>query len=131
MRRFADRRGAGSTGWRAWGAKVIFGKLNEFLGHHNQDVAYEPLRSLLRSHILPMFAIPAGELVLGRKLDRRHLHSIHSASRETGLHPKPLRRKLLALGIIYTLADRLSDHRVVFAAEAAIGALECWAQPCR
>ena len=108
----------------SWGAKVIFGKLYEFLSHHNQDLAYEPLRTLLRSHILATFAIPAGEVVLGCKLDRRHLHSIHSASRETGLHPKPLRRQLLALGIIDTLADHLSDHRVVFDAEGAIGALE-------
>lgn len=107
----------------SWGAKVIFGKLYEFLGHRNQDVAYEPLRTLLRAHILASFAIPAGEVVLGRKLDRRHLHSIHSASRETGLHPKPLRRKLLALGIVGTLADHLSDHRVVFEAEGAINVL--------
>ncbi|MGB3338524.1 MAG: hypothetical protein WBA73_15225 [Devosia sp.] len=108
----------------SWGAKVIFGKLYEFLSHHNQDVAYDPLRTLLRSHILATFAIPDGEVVLGSKLDRRHLHSIHSASRETGLHPKPLRRQLLALGIIDSLADHLSDHRVVFEAEGAIGALE-------
>lgn len=107
-----------------WGAKTIFGKLYEFLGHQNQDVAYEPLRGLLRSHILATFAIPAGEVVLGCKLDRRHLHSIHSASRETGLHPKPLRRKLLTLGVLDTLADHLSDHRVVFPADGAADALQ-------
>lgn len=108
----------------SWGAKMIFGKLYEFLAHQNQDVAYEPLRAVLRSHILATFAIPAGEVVLGCKLDRRHLHSIHSASRETGLHPKPLRRKLLALGVLDALADHLSDDRVVFEVDGAADALQ-------
>lgn len=125
IRKYLERvQQAHAAGQSSWGAKVIFGKLYEFLGHHNQDFAYEPLRTLLRSHIVSTFAIPAGELVLGRKLDRRHLHSIHSASRETGLHPKPLRRKLLALGIIDALSDHLSDDRVVFEAEGAIDVLE-------
>lgn len=121
---FERVQGAHAASQSSWGAKVIFGKLYEFLAHQNQDVAYEPLRALLRSHILATFAIPAGEVVLGCKLDRRHLHSIHSASRETGLHPKPLRRKLLALGILDTLADHLSDDRVVFQADGAADALQ-------
>lgn len=108
----------------SWGVKVVFGQLYNFLAQNTQDAVYEPLRGIMRSQILETVQIPAGDVVLGVKIERRRLHSIHSASRETGLHPKPLRRKLMAFGIIDSLAEHLTDDRVVFDADEALAALE-------
>lgn len=108
----------------SWGVKVVFGQLYNFLAQDTQDAVYEPLRGIMRSHIVKTVQIPAGDVVLGVKIKRRRLHSIHSASRETGLHPKPLRRKLMAFGIIDSLAEHLTDDRVVFDADEALAALE-------
>ena len=107
----------------SWGGKVVFGQLYNFLAQDARDAAYEPIRGIMRSHILETVQIPAGDVVLGVKLEQRRLHSIHSAARETGLHPKPLRRKLVAFGIIDSLADHLTDDRVVFEADKALAAL--------
>lgn len=108
----------------SWGVKVVFGQLYNFLAQNTQDAVYEPLRGIMRSQILETVQIPADDVVLGVKIERRRLHSIHSASRETGLHPKPLRRKLMAFGIIDSLAEDLTDDRLVFDADEAIAALE-------
>jgi hypothetical protein len=120
LRTVQDHHAATET---TWGAKRIFGKLYEFLADPSLGIEYEPVRALLRSHIIATFPIPAGEVVLGVKLDRRRLHSVHTAARETGLHPKPLRRKLLAFGVIDDLADHLTDDRLVFDAEGSDDAL--------
>lgn len=102
-----------------WGNRAVFGRLFDFLGRQNRDDAFEPLRFLLREHILNTMPVAGGEEVLGVRIERRRLHSIQSAALETGLHPKPLRQKLLAFGIISNADAHLTDNRVVFRADEA------------
>ncbi|WP_417268721.1 TniQ family protein, partial [Celeribacter sp.] len=50
-----------------------------------EDPAFAPLRDLLRSHIFRCWPLASGEKVLGQSLTTRRVHSVASASKETGV----------------------------------------------
>src|SRR5690606_15634310 len=78
-----------------------------------EEEALEPLRDIIRDMLIDLVPIGAGEVVLGRKVSERKRHSIHSAAKESGLHPKTLRKALKHLAIIDSRSDGLTDHWVI------------------
>ncbi|MCG7394272.1 TniQ family protein [Microvirga sp. ACRRW] len=105
------------------GPKAMFGRLHDWLAHETDDTAYDPIRDIIRRHVAETMPIGDGELVLGQAVERK-VHSVHSASREYGVHPKRLRKLLHAAGHIRESSAKLSDERTVFDARAAQSFLE-------
>jgi hypothetical protein len=101
------------------GPAAIYGRLFQWLQYGSRDPAYDPLRDIVGRHIRDHLPLPAGFLVFGKPVEKRVLHSIRSLSMEAHLHPKRLRRVLIAAGIISEGQDSRPDQRVVFAAEKA------------
>lgn len=96
------------------GTRVAFGHLYRWLAH---DAADDPrcdaYRELLREVILETWAIPAGEVVLGKPLLARRLHSVASASEKIGRSKKVARQILENEGIIDS-DDSRPDTRLTF-----------------
>ena len=82
------------------GPQAVFGRLYQWLSFSAKDAAFDAVRGLMAEHIIATMPLAAGEVVLGRTVERRILHSIRSASLETGRHPKRLRRLLGEAGLI-------------------------------
>lgn len=107
-----------------WGPKLVFGRLYEWLAHESEDPAFDPLRDIIRRHVVETMPVGPGDNVFGREVTVRYIHSVRSASLETGAHPKRLRKLLHAAGHVTSEAMALSDARVMFDAEATQGFLE-------
>lgn len=101
-----------------WGPRAMFGRFYEWLAHENVDPVYDPVRDIVERHVVETMPIGPGETVLGRKVTVRRIHSLHSASIEYGLHPKRLRKLLVAEGLIKPEDAGRSDERVLFPVEA-------------
>ena len=107
-----------------WGPRSVFGRLYEWLAHESDDPAYDPLRDIIRRHVTETMPVGPGDEIFGGNVTIRRLHSVRSASLETGAHPKRLRKLLHAAGHIPAEALALSDERIVFDADDARGFLE-------
>ena len=107
-----------------WGPRLVFGRLYEWLAHESDDVAYEPLRDIIRRHVIETMPVGPGDDVFGLEVTVRRLHSVRSASLETGAHPKRLRKLLHAAGHVPEEALALSDERITFDAAKAQGFLD-------
>lgn len=101
---------------RQFGGKIVFGSLYSWL-QLTRDSGIEPLRELAREYVVDHFPVGPGDEFLG-PVQRRRWHSLHSALKEYGLHPKRLRTLLLDAGMIDPSEARLSDHRAKFDAAA-------------
>ncbi|WP_374312872.1 TniQ family protein [Dongia sp.] len=99
---------------RTWGPRYTYGRLYEWLAHETEDPVYEPLRQMIRDFTIANFPVGPGELLLGHPVKARVIHSIRSASLETGLHPKRLRKQVHAAGLVSKADLRLPDDRVLF-----------------
>jgi hypothetical protein len=75
-----------------WGLRLAFGRLYEWLAHESDDAAYEPLRDIIRRHVIETMPLGPGDDVFGREVTVRRLHSVRSASLEMDVHPKRLRK---------------------------------------
>lgn len=107
-----------------WGGRQVFGRIYEWLAHENEDTAYDPLRAIVRNYVVRNLPIGPGEEYLGKPVERRYKHSIHSLHKETGTHPTRLRKLLLASGVIDAASAGSSDERVVFDADAIVDVRE-------
>lgn len=100
-----------------------YGRIYDWLKRgagHGPD--FEPLRNILRQHILNTWPLGVGEQALDYTLEDRRLHSIRTASKKHNLHPKRLRRILMDAQIIPE--TDLPDFEVVFDADTAKDVLE-------
>ena len=91
----------------------MFGRFYEWLAHENVDTVYDPVRDIVERHVVETMPIGPGETILGRKVTVRRIHSLHSASIEYGMHPKRLRKLLIADGLIRPEDAGRSDERVL------------------
>ena len=106
------------------GPAAIYGRLYQWLASGSRDPAYNPARDIVGRHIRAHLPLAAGQIVFGKPVEKRVLHSIRSLSVEAHLHPKRLRRVLISSGIISEHQRALPDQHVVFAAEAASSLVE-------
>ncbi|WP_199084552.1 TniQ family protein [Bosea sp. ASV33] len=82
------------------------------------DPDYQKPRSVLRRHALEAIPLAPGTDVLGEILDRRRLHTIHTASLEAGVNVRAIRTLLVRKGL-YTAdeAADLTNHRIKLSVE--------------
>ncbi len=116
-----ERRGKDTDAYAA--IKGTYGYFYSWLAREAPEKELHPLREILRDHLLERFPFAAGDVVLGRTVQKRTLHSIRSLHIEKGIHPKKARKLLHALGLINETNDRRHDERVVFDADEAERAL--------
>ena len=106
---------------RQVGGKILFGSLYSWL-QTTREPGIEQLRTLAREYVIDNFPVGPGDEFLG-PIHRRRWHSLHTARKEYGVHPKRLRRLLDEMGLVGPESAHLSDHRVRFDAAAADGFL--------
>jgi TniQ len=99
------------------GAQAIFGRIYQALEYGREDPSYDGVRELVGDFIRTRFPVGAGDVVFGKPVERRTLHSVRTLSAETGLHPKRLRKLLAVAGTLPTDADGLADGNCLFDAE--------------
>jgi hypothetical protein len=99
---------------------AVFGRLYTCLNHDYPDEqSFEPFRSLLRGCILDHWPIASGEVVLGEQLETRRLHSLSTASLETGIGTKVLDQFLIEAGALHSDDPRPPNRRLFDAQEHA------------
>lgn len=81
------------------GGRALFGRLYEWLAHETSDEAFNPVRDIMRNVALSNLPFGPGDDFFGPITERR-LHSVHSASKEFGVHPKRLRKLLSNCGLV-------------------------------
>jgi hypothetical protein len=79
--------------------------------------SYDGVRDLVSHFIRTRFPVGPGDVVFGKPVERRTLHSVRTLAVETKLHPKRLRKLLGVAGTLPTDADGLADGNCLFDAE--------------
>lgn len=102
-----------------WGLQSLFGRVHRWLREQIGDSAYDPVQELYRQHVIESLPVGPGDVILGREVAIRRLHSVRTAWRETGAHSKRLRKLLHAAGHISTAQLALTDDTILFNADAA------------
>ncbi|MEJ0052122.1 MAG: TniQ family protein [Methylovirgula sp.] len=103
------------------GPQAYFGRLFQWLAFGTQYPEYSPVRDLMRRHIIESSPVGPGDIILGKPVEKRVIHSVITASQESGAHPKRLRKLLVAAGIIPPGLDQYPSGRVLFNASSAEG----------
>ncbi len=106
------------------GPQAVFGRFFKWLAYSCEDQSFTPVRDLLREHIVETMPVGAGEMLLGQVVERRRLHSIRTASLETGAHAKQLRKILWSLGCFRPEDKGRGDAWCLFEAERYSDLLE-------
>lgn len=101
------------------GPNARFGPLHDRFSRDMTGPEFEPFRQILRQHILETWPLGPGDQVLGMTVTTRRMHSVRTASNETGIGTARLRKALAAAGLVPAIGERTSDAWDVFDAEAA------------
>lgn len=91
--------------------------------HLLEDTSFDIFRSILRDAVLEIWAIAAGEIVLGVTLIERKRHSVLSASAELSIHADRLRPMLVEAGAL-AADDPRPDARATFDAKTFVSLLK-------
>jgi hypothetical protein len=102
----------------AAGGVMLYGPLYAWLQANIENSDFEPIRELVKMHVVNTLPVGPGDVFLG-PVEHRRWHSVHSAAKQYGLHPKRLRKVLAEKSYIGTDHEGLPDGRVVFEAEPA------------
>lgn len=108
------------SGGATEGPQAVFGRIYQTLEFYRDDPAYDPLRDLVGDFIRTRFPVGPGDVVFGKPVEIRLLHSIRTLSKETGLHPKRLRKVLGASGLLPDGSDALADGNCLFDAQRGV-----------
>ena len=104
----AQSKGAGDEPNKAFGA--LFTQLAR---GYRDEVAFDPFRDIVRDCIFALWPIAGGEVILGKPLEERRLHSVSSAAKETGIGPALLTQFLVTAGA-FSKDDERPDARKTF-----------------
>jgi hypothetical protein len=99
----------------------VFGRIYQVLEFGREDASYDGVRDLVGHFIRTRFPVRPGDVVFGKPIERRILHSVRTLSVETR-HPKRLRKLLRASGLLPADADVLADGNCLFDAVRGSGA---------
>lgn len=102
------------SGGATEGAQAVFGRIYQSFEFYREGAAYDGVRDLVGEFIRTRFPMGPGDVVFGKPVERRILHSIRTLSKETRLHPKRLRKLLGASGLLPTNANELADGNCLF-----------------
>jgi hypothetical protein len=78
------------------GPQAVYGKLYMTFAQGLQGPHYDPVREVMREHILSNFALGPDDEVFGKPVGTRRLHSIRTAAKTYNMHQKRLRKLVLA-----------------------------------
>lgn len=95
------------------GGRSLYGRFYEWLAHENEDSAYDPIRDLIRAHAVATLPLGPGDEMFGPLTIPRRWHSVHTAAREFGVHPKRLRKLAIGAGLAKEAAIDLTDDRIL------------------
>ena len=98
------------------GGRFLFGRLYEKLAYESDDSEYDPIRHIMREVMIGNLPLGPGEEFFGPVTERR-IHSVHSASREYGIHPARLTKLLAAAGLITVEASKFTFEKILVAAD--------------
>lgn len=98
------------------GGRALYGRLYEALAHDSDDLAYDPVRKLIREHAIDTLPLGPGDELFGPITDRRW-HSVQSASKAFGVHPKRLRKLLIEADVLSKDTATLANARIMLDAE--------------
>lgn len=96
------------------GPQAHWGRFYQWLAHSGKPPSYDKVLDLVRDHIISNYPVGTDETVLGKKCLRRRVHSLASAQRETGLHPKRLRTLLIEEGFLPVDDGKIQNGAVGF-----------------
>ncbi|MCQ1572743.1 TniQ family protein [Neorhizobium galegae] len=99
-----------------FGGRLIYGRLYEMLAHENEDPVYDPIRDIIRETAVASLPIGPDHLLFGKASPRRW-HSVHSATKEFGLHHKTARKMFAAAGLIPPGEETADSRTLVDALE--------------
>jgi hypothetical protein len=99
-----------------WGPRVAYGRVYEWLSHDTRERAYDPIRELVREHILDNIPLGPDELVFSRPVGTRRLYTLWDASKAVKLSHPALRRTLVALGYLDKSRSKKSNWQTIFPA---------------
>ncbi|WP_349540478.1 TniQ family protein [Sagittula sp. NFXS13] len=99
------------------GPKAAFPVLYDRLSReHRDDPDFKPYRDVLARHLLDSWPMGPGDDLLGEPVEFRRLHSVRTASEETGIDMRRLRKMLEAANLI---DPNMPDNWATFDAQAA------------
>jgi len=102
------------------GPKKIFPLLYDRLARDYADKPdYSEFRRILREHMLETWPLGPGDELMGEPVTIRHLHSVKTASRVTGIDARRLRKTLIAEEILTDAMCKRPDAWAVFGAQKA------------
>jgi hypothetical protein len=97
------------------GVQAVLGILHSWLRAETDD--QEIIRDIIYRHVAETLPVGPEDQVLGRAVPIRRLHSIYTASKEFGIHPKRLRKLLALSGAIPADHALRTDHANLFDAQ--------------
>lgn len=101
--RFATQRALRDLNKRAgspvWFQRRSYGYLFNWLEQSKAE-QYEPIRKLMRDHIVSTYPVGEGDMVLGQPCAKRQVHSLATAKAEFGIDPQKLRCILNGAGLL-------------------------------
>ena len=101
------------------GGQAQFGTFYRWLHGHRDDPAYATVVDLVVGHLVETEPLGPGDVVLGTEIRYRKLHSVWTAHKEHRLHPKRLKKVLIATGVVSRDQAGLPDDRVLFEIDKA------------
>lgn len=110
------------------GPNARFGPLHDRFSRDMTGPEFEPFRAILRDHIMGTWPLGPGDQVLGVPVTSRRLHSVRTASNETGIGTVRLRKALAAAGLVPHAGEEISDAWDVFDAAVAQPVLDALTQ---
>ncbi|MHC2297975.1 hypothetical protein ACVJBD_002181 [Rhizobium mongolense] len=95
-----------------YSGQALYGTLFRRLEGLMEDINYDPIRNFIREHAIRTLPFGPEDLLFGKLGMPRRLHSIKTASDQSGLSVKLLRSRLLHTGIIAKKDLSTTPHRV-------------------
>ncbi len=81
---------------RVDGPGVAFGRLNTLFEVTQRDPAFDHPRDTMRDFIVEHFAVENGRALFGKPAEGCRIRTLHTLAKDTGVHPKMLRKHLRA-----------------------------------
>jgi len=100
------------------GGQATFGKFYEWLALSAKDACFDPVKNLVRRHIVETTPVGLNDIVFGKSVEKRMLHSVFTASKEFKAHPKRLRKIFVATGLVSNDPSK-TNNQVLVDADAA------------
>lgn len=98
-RLFADFQRDQNAETNSSGLLSTFGRIYVSMSQWD-DVAYDPLRDVLRQHIIETMPFGPGDVVLGKEVKERRIHSVRTVAPELGLAGVTAHKRLRFIGVI-------------------------------